>query len=143
MTMTNKPQETVQKPRKRRAPQEAIPTWIDILVDRIVAAFGTWQLLVLHIIFFAIWVYFDFNINELTFWVSLEAILLSLIILMSQKRQSENDQIRALADFEVDRYAEKQTRVLIEMVREMGKKIGIDEFAVETKTIELEKDKLK
>lgn len=119
--------------RKRPFPKEKQPTVIDVIADKIVIIFGTWKIFFLHILWFGIWVYFDFDIITLTFWVSLEAILLALLILISQNRQAEIDRIRAWTDLEVDRHAEKQTRILIEMVKEVGEKVGIKDFKIKSK----------
>ncbi len=125
----------VVKPKKKHVPQPDALGLSDIIVDKVVALFGTWQMLVLHIIWFGTWMVLGLEIQELTFWVSLEAILLSLLILISQQRQTDFDRIRAWTDLEIDRMAEKQTRILMEMVKEVGKKEGIKEFQVEKNPI--------
>lgn len=128
---------TTKTPHLRRPPQNLTPSFRDNVVDKLIALFGTWKVFLLHIVGFSIWIYYGWEINSLTFWVSLEAILLSLLILMSQNRQTKFDRRQALADFEIDRHSEKQTRILIGMIREIGEKIGIKNFEVDTKNIEV------
>lgn len=123
----------IPKPKKRHIPKPDAPTLTDVIVDKIIAIFGTWQMFILHIIWFSAWLVLGLEIHDLTFWVSLEAILLSLLILISQQRQTEFDRRRAWTDLEIDRIDEKQTRILTEMVREIGEKAGIKEFSVEKK----------
>ena len=128
---------TTKNPRLRRPPQNLTPSFLDNIVDRVISLFGTWKVFILHIIGFTVWVKYDWDINLLTFWVSLEAILLSLFILMSQNRQTEFDRRHAKADFEIDRHAEKQTRIIIEMIREIGGKVGVKEFEVDMESVEM------
>lgn len=82
--------------------------------DAIVKASGSMTFLVSHVIFFAVWI----GINEgehafdpypfgfLTMVVSLEAILLSVFVLLSQNRQAARDSIRNDIEYKVNLKAE-------------------------------------
>jgi len=97
----------------RRSKVERVADWI--------AEFsGSIPFLMLHIIFFAVWI--GLNVNWLPGWkpplfdpfpfglltmvVSLEAIILSVFVLLSQSRQAEKDRIRGDIEYEVNLKAE-------------------------------------
>jgi uncharacterized membrane protein len=97
----------------RRSKVERVADWI--------AAFsGSISFLVLHIVFFAVWI--GLNVNWLPGWkppmfdpfpfglltmvVSLEAIILSVFVLLSQNRQVEKDRIRGEIEYQVNLKAE-------------------------------------
>jgi uncharacterized membrane protein len=122
---------SVAKPKKKHVPQQGEIKFKDYIIDEGVRLLGTIQVFILHIVWFCVWMFFDLDINVLTFIVSLEAILLSLLILMSENRQSRFDRERAWADLEIDREAEKENRHQIEMIREIGEKLGINDFEVD------------
>jgi CRP/FNR family transcriptional regulator, cyclic AMP receptor protein len=75
---------------------------------------GSITFLVLHVIFFAAWIGFNtlpiafdpFPYNLLTMTVSLEAIILSTLLLFSGNRQGARDRIRADIEYEVNLKAE-------------------------------------
>jgi uncharacterized membrane protein len=98
-----------------------IKTWHEIdrssrsfggkLADWITAFVGSWSFVILHIIWFAVWVIFkveDFPYGLLTMIVSLEAILLSTFIMMSQNRQVDRDRAQAQADYETNVSAKEE-----------------------------------
>lgn len=79
--------------------------------DAIAVFTGSWTFLVLHAIWFFFWIYYNvepFPFGLLTMIVSLEAIFLSTIILISQNRQSQRDRIQASADYETNLEAKKE-----------------------------------
>lgn len=131
MSNETTPVQEITKPKRRPVPSAKQPTILDIFADKTIALFGTWAMFIFHIVWFALWIVLNLDIQILTMWVSLEAILLSLLILMAQKRQVEKDEIRAITDLEIDRHTEKQTRIIMEMLRELGEKSKIKEYKVE------------
>ncbi len=90
---------------------------------------GSWLFLVLHVIWFLVWLAFDIDINMLTMIVSLEAIILMILLLMAQNKQNMRDDIRDEADLQADlRSAELSEEILKEIknlkrsIRELKKK---------------------
>lgn len=98
------------------------------LADKMTAYFGTPWFLVAHVVFFAVWVVvnegwvpgvhiFDpFPFSFLTMVVSLEAIFLSIIVLMSQNRASDIANLREEVNFQVNVRAEQEITRLVRMV---------------------------
>jgi len=107
----------------RRSQVEKVADWI--------AAFsGSLTFLNLHLLFFAVWILlnvhwlpgwkpplFDpFPFGLLTMVVSLEAIILSVFVLLSQSRQAEKDRIRGDIEYEVNLKAELEVAQLHEKI---------------------------
>ncbi len=110
--------------------------WSDTVADLFTRYFGTVSFLILNILFFAVWlvlntpefgfVPFDpFPFGFLTMAVSLEAIFLSIIVLISQNRQSKIADIRQRIEFEVDVRAEEETTKILNMLHGLHKHLGI------------------
>ena len=75
---------------------------IEELADLSAKAFGNAWFLLAHIIWFACWIIFkveDFPFGLLTMIVSLEAIILSSLILSSTDRESERDRNKQLIEY--------------------------------------------
>jgi uncharacterized membrane protein len=112
----------------RNANQEtqAKLTWMERVTDVIADFSGSLPFLGLHALWFLAWIAmntipglpaFDpFPFGLLTMCVSLEAIFLSVIVLLSQNRQSAKDRIRADVDYEVNLKAELEVSHLHEKV---------------------------
>ena len=89
-----------------------VRAWEDKISDRITAFAGSLTFIYIHVVWFGFWiaenlglfgdrVIFDgFPFGLLTMIVSLEAIFLSTIVMVSQNRQSARSEIRAQIDFE-------------------------------------------
>lgn len=93
------------------------------IADKITNFVGSWPFVYVHIIWFGFWVLYPvepFPFGLLTMIVSLEAIILSTFIMMSQNRQSKLDRYRAEADYETDIAAKKE----IDMIRGMLTRIN-------------------
>jgi CRP/FNR family transcriptional regulator, cyclic AMP receptor protein len=88
---------------------------------------GSITFLVLHVCFFAMWLGFNslpigfdpFPFNLLTMTVSLEAIILSTLLLFSSNRQGARDRVRADIEYEVNLKAELEVAHLHEKIDEM------------------------
>jgi CRP/FNR family cyclic AMP-dependent transcriptional regulator len=101
-------------------------TMLDRVTDAIAAFSGSLMFLALHALWFLVWIggntipglfAFDpFPFGLLTMCVSLEAIFLSVIVLLSQNRQSAKDRLRADIDYEVNLKAELEVSHLHEKV---------------------------
>jgi uncharacterized membrane protein len=105
---------------------EAKLTMLERITDAIAEFSGSLAFLALHAVWFLVWIglntipglpAFDpFPFGLLTMCVSLEAIFLSVIVLLSQNRQSAKDRIRADVDYEVNLKAELEVSHLHEKV---------------------------
>jgi len=71
-------------------------------VDSMNSLVGSWSFLVIHVIWFMVWLAQRWDINTLTMIVSLEAIILMILLLMAQNRQSLRDNLRDEADLQAD-----------------------------------------
>jgi len=101
-------------------------TTVERIADVIAAFSGSIQFLVLNALWFAIWIawnitpaipHFDpYPFGFLTMVVSLEAIFLSIFVLVSQNRQGAKDRLRADAEYEVNLKAELEISQLHEKV---------------------------
>jgi len=104
-------------------------TMLQRITDAIAAFSGSLMFLALHAIWFLAWIglntipglpAFDpFPFGLLTMCVSLEAIFLSVIVLLSQNRQSAKDRIRSDVDYEVNLKAELEVSHLHEKVDQL------------------------
>jgi CRP/FNR family cyclic AMP-dependent transcriptional regulator len=104
-------------------------TVLERITDAIAAFSGSLAFLGLHAIWFLVWIglntmpsllSFDpFPFGLLTMCVSLEAIFLSVIVLLSQNRQSAKDRIRTDIDYEVNLKAELEVSHLHEKVDQL------------------------
>ena len=115
-----------------RNANEEMATKVTVLerITDIIADFsGSIPFLALHVAWFTVWIgintipglpAFDpFPFGLLTMCVSLEAIFLSVIVLLSQNRQSAKDRIRADVDYEVNLKAELEVSHLHEKVDQL------------------------
>lgn len=112
---------------KERSPIEKAADWV--------AEFsGSITFLGLHLVWFAVWItwnmtvapaqQFDpFPFGLLTMTVSLEAIILSTLVLLSQARQIEKDKVRADIEYEVNLKAELEIMQLHEKVDRLNEAV--------------------
>jgi uncharacterized membrane protein len=103
-------------------------TTVQKVADWIAEFSGSISFLVIHIVLFTAWIVvnlgwvpgvpvFDpFPYGLLTMAVSLEAIFLSVFVLLSQNRQAAKDRIRADIEYDVNLKAELEVAHLHEMV---------------------------
>jgi uncharacterized membrane protein len=66
----------------------------DKIADTVTEFFGTWLCLGLHTLWFVLWFVLGLDVALLTNVVSLEAIGLAILIMMSQRRQTSRDRKR-------------------------------------------------
>lgn len=111
---------------------------------------GSMPFLALNVLWFIVWIaintvdlgiqQFDrFPFGLLTMIVSLEAIFLSLFILISQNRQAEKDRVRSNIDYEVNVKAELEVAHLHEKTDRFQERM-LEEFARIRKSIESGRD---
>jgi len=97
---------------------------------------GSITFLVIHVFFFAAWIGFNatpmafdpFPYNLLTMTVSLEAIILSTLLLFSSNRQGARDRIRADIEYEINLKAELEVAHLHEKTDRIHEEM-LDRFA--------------
>lgn len=105
--------------------------------DRLVASFGTVWFLMVNGIFFAVWIIlntgyvsgidtFDpYPFTFLTMVVSLEAIFLSIFVLVSQNQESKISKLREEIDIQVNMIAEQEITKIITMVSYLMKHLNV------------------
>jgi uncharacterized membrane protein len=110
---------------------------IDHCASTITRAAGTAYSIVLHLIWFAAWLLVNLNIvpgikpfdpfpfNLLTAFVSLEAIFLTLFVLIAQNRMSQEADKRAQLDLQVNLLAEKETTLILRMLKDISEQMGM------------------
>ena len=104
-------------------------TAVQRMTDWIAAFSGSIYFLALHIVWFAIWIglntlagsspFDPFPFGLLTMIVSLEAIFLSVIVLLSQNRQAAKDRIRSDIEYDVNVKAELEVTHLQQTVEHL------------------------
>ena len=112
-------------------------TLTDRLADHITKAFGSTWFFVANFLWFAIWIVINLNLvpgiapfdpyhfGFLTMMVSLEAIFLSIFVLISQNRASRVADLREEIDLRINVQAEQEiTRILI-MLDEIHDHLGL------------------
>jgi uncharacterized membrane protein len=120
---------------ERAAMKERTPA--DRVSDSITRVVGSAGFVAVHVALFGLWIAvnvgwirlvapFDpFPFNFLTLVVSLEAIFLSIFVLMSQNRMSRMADRRAHLDLQVDLLAERELTVMLHMLQALCAKQGI------------------
>lgn len=112
-------------------------SWIILLADWLTSIFGSIAFLIINCIVFTFWILV--NIGEfkgipifdpfpfilLTMTVSLEAIFLSIIVLMSQNKQSQVSTLREELDMQVNLIAEREITMTLKVLKLIAKKLDI------------------
>jgi uncharacterized membrane protein len=119
------------KANAKRTPAEKIADWMT-------ESFGSFGFLVINAIWFFVWIVmnvgvipgiqpFDpFPFGLLTTIVSLEAIILAIFVLISQNREAKIAELREEIDLQVDIITEQELTKLLEMMRVLLEKNGVD-----------------
>lgn len=129
------PEEKIQRSLKGKA--DAKRTFSEVVADKLTLAFGSMLFLVLNTIWFAVWIVinvglipsiepFDpFPFGFLTMVVSLEAIALAIIVLISQNRAAKIADLREEVDLHIDMTAEAELTKLLQLVTKLAEQQGI------------------
>ncbi len=100
----------------------------DAVADKIASFVGSWIFVYIHIVFFGVWILLPiepFPYGLLTMIVSLEAIMLSTLIMMAQNRQAMRDRHQAEADYRTDLQAKSEIEELqVRLARIEDEKLG-------------------
>jgi uncharacterized membrane protein len=111
--------------------------WTDRVADFLTEMFGTTWFFLANLAFFMFWFLanagvlgiapFDpYPYNFLTMVVSLEAIFLAIIVLMSQNRASRVADVRQKMDFEINVRAEEEVTKIIELIEKLHGHLGMN-----------------
>jgi len=121
-----------------KAKANAKRTWLEKLADFMTSVFGSITFLIINGTFFALWILinidyikgmraFDpFPFNFLTTFVSLEAIILAIFVLVSQNRSSKIDDLREETNLQINFIIEREITKLMKMMDILLEKQGID-----------------
>ena len=109
------------------------------VAERVTSAAGSTPFVIFHIAWYGLWIAanlvkihgipsFDpFPFSFLTLVVSLEAIFLTLLVLMSQKRMMKDADKRTHLDLQLNMLAEQEATEILRMVRMIGQHLGVEE----------------
>ena len=112
-------------------------TILDKFSDEITELSGSFIFLIVHAAFFIVWIAININLipgipvfdpypfGLLTMIVSLDAIFLSIFVLLSQNRQAKVGELREETNLQVNMIVEKEITKLIQMQAIMMKRMGI------------------
>ncbi len=112
-------------------------TWTGALAEFLTLKFGTVPFLIGNVGVFVFWILinlgdipgigaFDpYPFNFLTMVVSLEAIVLSIVVLITQNRQSKMEDIREQIDTEIDVRAEEEITMLLVMLDKVARHLHV------------------
>jgi uncharacterized membrane protein len=121
---------------------------VEHLADKVTTFAGSSPFILIHIIWFGAWILmncsmipgikpFDpFPFSFLTLVVSLEAIFLTLLVLMSQNRMTKEADKRAHLDLQINMLDEQETTMILRMVQKIANHLGLEEIG-ETSNIDL------
>ena len=114
------------------------------IADKVTTFAGSTPFILLHVAWFAVWIVinrriipgiepFDpFPFSFLTLVVSLEAIFLTLLVLMSQNRMTKEADKRAHLDLQINLLGEQETTLTLRMVQKIAKHLGLEVEAEES-----------
>jgi len=112
---------------------------IELIADKVTVFAGSAPFLLTHLIWFGGWLVvncglipgikpFDpYPFSFLTLVVSLEAIFLTLLVLMSQNRMTKEADKRAQLDLQINLLDEQETTLILRMVQKIANHLGLKE----------------
>jgi uncharacterized membrane protein len=112
---------------------------VEHLAEKVTSFAGSTPFLIFHVLWFTAWIIlnshifskihpFDpFPFSFLTLMVSLEAIFLTLLVLMSQNRMTKEADKRAHLDLQINLLDEQETTMILRMVQKISKHLGLEE----------------
>ena len=107
------------------------------LADIVARVAGSTPFIILHVVWFGAWVVLNLGVvsaippwdpfpySFLTLVVSLEAIFLSLLVLMAQNRMTKDADKRALLDLQINMLAEQESTATLKMLEQICQHLGI------------------
>lgn len=124
--------------RSLKEKQDKKRSYAEKLADFMTALFGSMGFLIINAVWFAIWIVINLNLipgitpfdpfpfGLLTMIVSLEAIALAIVVLISQNRSSKIADLREEVDLQIDMLTERELTKLMHLVCAIAEKQGID-----------------
>jgi uncharacterized membrane protein len=124
--------------RSLKARSDARRSFSERIADTLTTSLGSMPFLIFNVLLLVIWVVINVGLlpgikpfdpypfGLLTMIVSLAGVLLAIIVLISQKRASQIADLRAEIDLQVDMLAEQELTKLMQMMRLLIEKNGID-----------------
>lgn len=119
------------------------------MADAVTSVAGSTPFVIVHVFWFGGWVLVNvglipgvvpwdpFLFSFLTLVVALEAIFLSLLVLMSQTRMARDADMRAHLDLQINMLAEQEGTVILKMVQRICTHLGLEDEPTD-KTQQLE-----
>lgn len=116
-------------------------SFFERFADSLTSFFGTSEFLFFHVLVFLFWVIYNGGIiegivpldpypfNFLTTVVSLEAIFLSIVVLMSQNRAARIADVRDEVDFQINVQSEREITKILEMLASIEKRLHVAQKA--------------
>jgi len=109
----------------------------DKIADGVTRVCGSMSFVAIHVVWYVAWIsanlalpadrrWDPFPFSFLTLTVSLEAIFLSVFILISQNRQSALSERRAQLDLQVNLLSEQENTKMLELLEKIGRQVGVD-----------------
>ncbi|CAN5325488.1 hypothetical protein BH11MYX1_BH11MYX1_58180 [soil metagenome] len=101
-------------------------THVERLADQVASSLGTPGFLGVNLVWFVVWYLWRGHDGVLSILISLEAIVLTVFVLIAQKHSARLDEMRAELDLEVNLIAEEELTKLLQIVKLLAEKQGID-----------------
>jgi len=122
------------------------------IADFLTSYFGTFSFLAANAIIYAVWILGNtgkipgfpivdpYPYSFMNSFVSIEAIILSVIVLMSQNRESQVDRIRQELQLQVNLISEKEITKILQILKSVAEKQGvrINDAEIEEMTKEID-----
>lgn len=134
-TVTDKNIKAIASLEKRAAQSH---TYGERVAGKITRIAGSVLFVVIHTVWFALWIAANANLipgvmpwdpfpfSFLTLVVSLEAIFLSLLVLMSQNRLTRDADKRAQLDLQINMLAEQESTATLQMLEKICQHLGVN-----------------
>lgn len=113
-------------------------TFAERLADTLNYIFGDLRFAILNFVWFLVWILWNMNwipglkpfdpfpFGLLTMIVSLEAIFLSIFVLISQNRSAKTDKLRSEVDLQINLTSEQEITKVLSLLKMMMEKNGFD-----------------
>jgi uncharacterized membrane protein len=117
--------------------------WQERISDRITTVAGSLSFVLAHIVLFAAWAAWNalvppparfdpYPYGLLTFFVSLEGVLIATFVLITQNRMSRQSDARDHLNLQIDLLAEQELTLLLRMTRRISDRLGVPPDTDET-----------
>jgi len=122
------------------------------LADFLTSYFGTLSFLIGNVLLYAVWILGNsgkipgfpvidpYPYSFMNSFVSIEAIILSVIVLMSQNRENQRDVLRNELELQVELISEKEITKILQLLKLIAQKQGVklDDSEIEEMTKEID-----